>query len=135
MATTAQYAAQPFIDSAQISTANTGRDGTGTISSVSTGVGTAGAGVGKRINRVTVKATGTTTAGMVRFFYSPDGGTTKRLLTEVVVSAITVAASTAAYETTVSSLIGLVLPSSNDVLMASTEKAETFNIIVEGGLL
>lgn len=137
MATTAQYSTAPTIDVSQISTANTNRDGSGTTVEIAAGPTTAAAsGVGKRILGVTVYATGTTTAGMIRFFLSVDGGTTKRLVDEIVVSAVTVGASTPAWSGSAASLIGLVLPgqvsASTQKLYASTEKAETFNVVVYG---
>lgn len=137
MATTAQYTAQPILEYAQVSTANTNRDGTGTLVTVSTGPSaSAAAGVGQRINRISVNATGTTTAGMIRFFLSLDNGTTNRLIAEKVVTAITVGASTAAFRTEVPELVGLILPGGGQALLrASTEKAETFNVIVESGRL
>lgn len=137
MATTAQYATAPTIEVAQVSTANTNRDGTGTTVLVAQGPATAAAsGVGKRIVGVTIQAVGTTTSGMIRFFISVDGGTTKRLIDEVVVNAITVSASTPAYSGNAAGIIGLVLTgqvsSQYCQLYASTEKAETFNIVVYG---
>ncbi len=137
MAQTMQFTARPIIDFVQISTANTNRDGTGTLGTVATGPSTTAAdGVGKRINRVRVKAAVTTTAGMIRFYLSNDAGTTKRLIHEVPVTAITVSATVAAFAAEVSELIGLTLGgSSNDILYASTEKAEAFNIIAESGTL
>jgi hypothetical protein len=137
MATTAQFTAQPIIDVAQVTTANTNRDGTGTIVTVATGPSTAAAaGVGKRVNRVVVQATGTTTAGVVRFFISTDGGTTNRLILEKIVPAITPSTSVAAFRSDVGELVGLVLVGGgNSTLRASTNNAETFNIMVESGLL
>jgi len=137
MATTAQYTTQPILNYAQVSTANTALDGTGTTVKVIDGPTTAAAaGVGERINRVIVNATGTTTAGMVRFFLSLDGGTTKRLIVEKPVTAITVGASTAAFRTEVPELVGLILVGGGDAeLYASTHIAETFNIIIESGRL
>jgi len=137
MATTAQYTAQPILEYAQLTAANTGRDGTGTLVTICTGPSTAAAaGVGQRINRIQVDATGTTTAGMIRFFLSLDNGTTNRMLCEKVVSAITVGASTAAFRTEVPELVGLILPGGGQALLrAATEKGETFNVIVESGRL
>jgi len=137
MATTAQYTAQPIINYVQISTANTNRDGTGTLGTLITGPSTAAAnGVGERINRIIVEATGTTIAGMVRFFISLDGGTTKRMIAEKVVSAITVGAAVAAFRTEVPELVGFILPGGgNAVIYVSTHNAETFNIICESGRL
>lgn len=135
MATSAQYTTTPIVEYAQVSTANTARDGTGTTVLIAAGPAVAqGSGVGKRIAKVFIKSTVTTTAGMVRFFISLDGGTTKRLITEVPVYANTVGANSTSFETTVSALEGLVLQgqvsSVSCNLYASTEKAETFNIIV-----
>lgn len=137
MATTAQFTAQPTIDITQISTANTNRDGTGTIATIATGPATAAAaGVGKRINRVTVQATGTTTAGVIRFFISLDSGTTNRMICEKLVSAVTPSTSVPAFRMEVGELTGIILPGGGAaVLRASTNNAETFNILVESGLL
>ena len=137
MATTAQYSTAPTIDVSQISTANTNRDGTGTTVEIAAGPTTASAsGVGKRIVGVSIKATGTTTAGMIRFFLSVDGGTTKRLVEEVPVIAVTPSATLAAYQANCANLVGIVLPgqvsSNTQKLYASTEKGETFNITVYG---
>lgn len=140
MATTAQFVSQPVLEITQIVSANTARDGTGTMSLVCAGpTTTSGAGVGKRINRVIVQATGTTTAGMVRFFVSNDGSVNDRLITEKPISAITPSATITAYRSEVSELVGFVLPGavsgSTSGIWASTHNGETFNIIVESGTL
>lgn len=137
MATSAQYSTAPTVEISQVSTANTNRDGSGTTVAVANGPSTTqGSGVGKRIHAIMIVATGTTTAGMVRFFLSTDGGTTKRLIAEVPVPAVTVSATQPAFQSTVPSLINLVLQgqvaSSSCILYAATEKAETFNIHVFG---
>jgi hypothetical protein len=75
---------------------------------------------------------------MVRFYISNDNGTTKRLIYEQLVSAITVSASTAGFTATPSFFQGYVLggrsdgtSSTNVILYASTHNAETFNIVVQ----
>lgn len=121
MAQAAQYAATPKTAVAQVTTANTARDGTGTLATVFT-AGTSGS----RIDDIAIIATGTTTAGMVRLFL--HDGTNARLWREVAVSAITPSATVSPF----SSLLGnlaLVLQSGWS-LRASTEKAETFNVLV-----
>lgn len=126
MATQAQYVATPKNGVAQVTTANTNRDGTGTLATVFT----AGSS-GSRLDALVIQATATTTAGMIRFFISNDGGTTKRLIGETAVSAITPSATVAAFSTTVTSGFmtkGLVMQA-NSILYASTHNAETFNII------
>lgn len=137
MATTAQYTAQPILEHVQISTANTNRDGTGTMGTICTGPNTtAGVGVGKRIFRITVQATVTTTAGVVRFFISTDNGTTKRMICEKIVPAITPSTTIPAWRVEVPELVGLIIPGgTGNILYASTNNAETFNIICESGTL
>jgi hypothetical protein len=113
-------------DLIQISTANTNRDGTGTAGTLTTGTTS-----GVVLENVVVTATGTTTAGMIRFFLSIDGGTNKRLICERVVTAKTPSGTVNAFSTTVPELVGLVLLTTNTVLYASTNNAETFNILTQ----
>lgn len=136
MAVSSQYVSAPTLDVSVGATANGGRDGTGTLVLAASGpAAVAGAGVGKRISRATVKATGTNIAGMVRFFVSTDGGVTSRLLTEVPVTATTPSASVASFEATVPNVVGLVLPDANARVYWSTNNAEQFVVTVEGGLM
>lgn len=121
MSVQAQYAAMPKTAVAQVTTANTARDGTGTIATVFT----AGAS-GSRIDDVTITAVATTTAGMVRLFL--HDGTNARLLREVAVSAITPSGTVAAFTASLTNL-ALVLQSGWS-LRASTHNAETFNVCV-----
>lgn len=117
----------PNIGAVAISTANTNRDGTGTIGTVLT----AGAN-GTRVHRITVEATVTTTSGMVRLYIYT--GSTYYMWKEVLVSAITVGAAVKAF-TEVIELVGdraLVLPTGYS-LRASTHNAESFNVLAEGG--
>lgn len=130
MATQAQYAATPRCGVGQIRTANTKRDGTGTIDTVLT----AGAS-GSRVDAIVVKATGTTTAGTVRLFI--HNGTNAQLLTELPVVAVTPSATLPAWEvqlnaSTMSQLLPFALPTGYS-LRAGTEKAETFNVMAFGG--
>jgi len=137
MATTAQFTAQPTLEYSQLTTANTNRDGTGTIVTISTGPATAAAsGVGQRISRVTATATGTTTAGVIRFFLSLDNGTTNRLIVEKTVPAVTPSTTIPVFRLEVGELVGMVLPGGGQALLrASTNNSETFNVVVESGLL
>lgn len=113
---------------AQVSTANTARDGTGTIATVVTG-GTNGS----KIDRIFVFGVGTVTAGVVRLFIS-DGSTT-RLYYEIMVSAITPSASVQGWFGSLDcSLPGneIIIPNGY-TLKASTHNAETFNVFAFGG--
>lgn len=130
MATNANYAATPKVGIGQVTTANTNRDGTGTIATIFT----AGAS-GSRIDAISLKAVATTTAGMIRLFI--HDGTNARLLTEIPVIAVTPSATLPAWEVqlntnTFTQVLPLILPTGYS-LRASTNNAETFNVIAVGG--
>jgi hypothetical protein len=121
MATAAQYAATVRTAQAQVSTANTNRNGTGTIVTVFT----AGSS-GSRIDDIYIVATGTTTAGVVRLFL--NDGTNTYLWKEVLVPAITPSTTVSVFNAALLSQ-GLILANTWS-LRASTNNAETFNIQV-----
>jgi hypothetical protein len=121
MSLSANYAATINGAAAQVSAANTNRDGSGTLVTVFT----AGAS-GSRIDDIEIVATGTTSAGMVRLFI--HDGTNARLFMEIPVAAITPSATVSVWR---ASLRGLaLLLKSGWSLRASTHNAETFNVIV-----
>lgn len=124
MAASGNYAATPRAAIAQVSTANTNRDGTGTLVTV-----LAGAATGTRVDDIRIQATGTVTAGVVRLYLSLDNGTTNRLLREILVSATTPSTTVEAWSAALSNL-GILLPNANALLRASTNNAETFNVLV-----
>lgn len=121
------FANIPFVANAQIATANTNRDGTGTVGTVFTAPTTTGC-AGSIVEKVTICATGTTTAGVVRLFL--HDGSNYRLLDEVLVSAITPSASVKVFQQVVT--LNMYIPNGSS-LRASTHNAETFNIIAQGG--
>lgn len=130
MAASAQYASTPKVGVGQISTANTNRDGTGTIGTVFT----AGSS-GSRIDMIDIQATATTTAGMVRLFL--HNGTTAFLLAEVPVVAVTPSGTIPAFSAqlnsnTMTQVLPIVIPTGWS-LRASTHNAEAFNVIALGG--
>lgn len=140
MATNAQFGAQPYIEVAQVSVANTNRDGTGTTVLLTSGPATAaGDGVGKRISRVWVARPGTSSNTVVCFYYSIDGGTTKRLISEWNIPSYTASTTTQQAIHYAMDLTGLVLPGSTGgqavQLYASTQIATTLNIFVESASL
>lgn len=129
MATTATLVSTPRLENVQISTANANRDGTGTITALITGVA-----AGTLLNRIEVKATGTTTAGMIRIFQSTDGGTTKLLWKELTVAAVTPSATASAWEGAIDLNYGpYTLRDASHQISVSTEKAETFNVFAFAG--
>lgn len=121
MASNANYAATPKSALAQLSAANTLRDGTGTIATVLS-AGTSGS----RVDDIVITATGTTTAGMVRLFL--HDGTNARLLREVPVTAITPSGTVQAFTASLPNLALVLAPGWS--LRASTHNAESFNVAV-----
>ena len=121
MATQAQYASTVRAAVAQVTTANTNRNGTGAIVTVFT----AGAS-GSRIDDISIDAVATTTAGVVRLFI--NDGTTSYLFQEILVTATTPSTTVAVWSTTLLNQ-ALVIPTGWS-LRASTNNTETFNILV-----
>jgi hypothetical protein len=107
---------------ANISTANSNLDGTGAVSSVITSGSDS-----TIIKKITVKATQTTTLGMVRIFI--ERNSMFWLLDEINVSATIQSSSQSAFEYVVFSGITL---NNGDAIYAATQNAESFNVIVEG---
>ena len=143
MSTNAQYTKNARQASVTISTANTNRDGTGTITTLWTApafVDATNPG-GSRIERVIVQATGTTTAGMVRLFVSSDAAANTAsntfLYEEIPVTAATpsttvqafsVALQAVTYQTVFPIIIG-----PGCTLRVSTANAESFVVTAMGG--
>jgi hypothetical protein len=119
MAEETQYTAKNGI--VVISTANSNLDGTGTLGSIITAASN-----GTLIKRLYIKATGNTTEGMIRI-YVYDGANS-RIIQEVRVPSITCSGTTSAFETVLD--LDLTLKSGY-ILKASTQNAETFNVIAE----
>ena len=124
MAASPAYTATPRTERAEISTANTNRDGTGTIVNLFT----AGAN-GSRVERITICATGTTTAGMIRFYLFD--GTNTDLIREAPVTAITPSSTVPVFYQQLGSLAMIL--SNGKSLRVSTNNAENFRVIAEGG--
>ena len=109
----------------QVSSANTGRDGSGDVVTVLVG-GTDGT----LISLVRVQAIVTTTAGMVRLFI--DDGSNVRLLCEIPIDAVSVGANVEGFSAEWVPTRDLVLPSGWE-LQASTHNAEAINVFAFGG--
>ena len=108
----------------QISTANTNRDGTGTLGTVITGDAN-----GTRVMRLIICATGTTTAGVIRLFQ--NDGTDTRLFDEILVSAVTPSTTVKVWQYEYKKTDGspiIFLKDNTYVLKAGTHNAEAFNI-------
>ena len=120
----------PKVGMVSISTANTARDGTGTLGTVFTG-GTNGS----RVDRIIIEATATTAAGVVTLFVY-DNSSVTNLWQEVLVSAITPSTTAVAFRAVITSPDPmnplLVLPASY-VLKAGTTIAQAFAVTAQGG--
>lgn len=142
MATTAQFVAQPVIDMAQIGTANPNRDGSGSTVLICSGPTFAAApGIGKRITRGVIQGVTANSAGVVRFYLSNDGGTNKTLFTEKQTVLYNFLPLVPGVRTDVPELVGLVLSGASGIngplcqLYASTQLGNSYNIIIESGVL
>lgn len=116
-----QYAAN--LGMATINTANSNLDGTGTITSVITGGAS-----GTYVKTLIIKAQTNTSEGMVRLYVKKGAGN-KNLITEVHVPAVTKSSRDASYTTIIPFNYTL---ESGDILYATTQIGDTFNIIAEG---
>lgn len=124
MAAAPVFAVTPRLTSVAVATANTNRDGTGTLVSLITGVA-----AGTRINEIAVQATVTTTAGMVRIYLYD--GTNYRLWDEVAIPVATVSASVKGIRVA-TTYNNLILPSASWQLFASTHNGEAFTVTTMG---
>jgi hypothetical protein len=121
------YAAIPVAVEVNFATANTNRDGTGTIATLLGAITRP-----TRVERILIRAAGTTTAGVIRFWYKSTSGGTWRLVHELLVTAITPSASIAVYLNEWAPTNGLNMPTLS-MLGVSTHNAETFNALALGG--
>lgn len=124
MATTAQYATTPSNGHASLTTAETTLTGVNAVT-----VFTAGAS-GGRVDTVSIHATGTTTAGMIRLFCGSVADATSALIAEVPVLANVPSATNPAWSVDID--LGLIMQA-NYILSATTEKSETFDVMIKNG--
>jgi len=124
MAADPVFAVTPRIGAANVSTANTNRDGSGTVATLITGAAT-----GTRIAEIVVQARVTTTAGMVRIYLYD--GSSYRFFDEVAIAAATVSASVKGTRVS-TSYSNLILPSASWSIVVSTHNAESIDVIAFG---
>lgn len=143
MSTFPAYASQPIgFGPVNFATANTNRDGTGTIAQIAVGRGP-----GTRVEFVNFSAAGTTTAGVLRVFKKASGlarnadgsfasysAPTWRLLAEILVTAVIPSTLLAVFSAQWAPTNGHLL-ADGEQLGVSTHNAETFNAEAQGGQL
>lgn len=143
MATNAQYTKNARQASVTVNTANTNRDGTGSMqiawtapaftSDINPG--------GSRIERVLLQATGTTTAGMIRLFVSSDAAANTAantfLYQEIPVTAAapstTISAWAASLQAVTYQTLFPIILGPGCTLRVATANAESFVVTVMGG--
>jgi hypothetical protein len=124
MALEPAFAVTPRIGAANVATANTNRDGTGTVATLITGAAT-----GTRIAEIVCQARVTTTAGMVRIFLFDS--TTYRFFDEVAIAAATVSATVKGTRQSVL-YNSLILPNASWSIVVATHNAESIDVIALG---
>ena len=129
---TPNFAVTPWHSDVSLSAADTARSNPVTaVVTLKTAPAT-----GSLCTRIWVTAMGTTTAGVVRLFISNDNGTTKRLVEEVIVPAITPSTTVPVWsgefrKPTLTKPI-ILGPSTNNILYVTTNNAESFAVHAEG---
>lgn len=125
MATAPVFVGTPKSWYGKLSTANTARDGTGTVVTI-----VAGGTTGSRVDKIKAIGPGTVTAGVIRYFLT--NGTTFVLIKEVLVPATTPSTTVAAWEDERTFADGLLVQNGWS-LIAAAHNAENFNVIASGG--
>lgn len=129
MASTPSFTATPRLGFASVSTANTARDGTGTIADILTGAST-----GTKIEEVVLKATGDPADSIVTLFV--HDGTAYRLYDEFDLADPAAASNTVTGFRIARTYDNLVLPSTSFKLAAAITVALTagvINVFAHGG--
>lgn len=121
MAAETKYLAKTSL--ASVTEANSNLDGSNPIPVIFT----AGSTNGSLVKSVNIKATVTTTEGMIRLFVN-NGGGNKRLIAEIEVPPITQSSIDATFERHLQLDLNLV---AGGILYATTENTQTFHFIVE----
>jgi hypothetical protein len=120
------YVATPKTAVAILSEANTNRDGTGTVVDLYTGATN-----GSRLDDITISATSTTPAGVVRALLYNATAASYKLLDEYIVAAVTPSTTLKVWQLPLRDL-GIVL-GSGDKLAFSTNNAEGFVVALTRG--
>jgi len=127
MAQQPSFASIPYNSGATLNTANTARDGSGTLITIATAPAS-----GLLIHDIRINAISNTSAGMLRFFLS--NGTTNFLIMEHTVTTVSPSSTNPAWQSFFTDL-NLVLQSGWS-LKASSEKSEIFRVtVVRAGAL
>jgi hypothetical protein len=127
MAQAPAFISTPRLTSASISAANTAIDGTGTITSLMTGVA-----AGTRVLEVDVQCSATSAAALVNLFISTNSGTSWSLFDQIAVTAATVSTTVKGNRNT-ATYTNLILPSASAQLGVTTTIAQATQVFALGG--
>ena len=127
MAQAPAFISTPRLTSASVATANTAIDGTGTITSLMSGVA-----AGTRVLEVNTQCSATSAAALVNLFVSLDSGTTWKLFDQIAVTAATVSTTVKANRNT-ATYTNLILPSASARLGITTTISQATQVYALGG--
>jgi len=127
MAVNPQFINTPRIEQANVASANTAIDGTGTITPL-----ISGASGGTRVLEIVVKQAATSAAAVINLFLTTDGGTTWRCFDSIGVVATTPSTTVASARTS-RLYSNLLLASSSHRVGFTTTIAQSTNVIAFGG--
>lgn len=127
MAQAPAFISTPRLTSASVATANTAIDGSGTITSLMTGVA-----AGTRVLEIDVQCSATSAAALVNLFISLNSGTTWRLFDQIAVTAATSSTTVKANRNT-ATYTNLILPTASAQLGFTTTVTQNTNVFALGG--
>lgn len=127
MATSPAFIATPRLTGVNVSSANTARDGSGSITSLITGAAT-----GTRVLEIDAQCAATSAAALVRIFISSDSGSTWKLFDEIAITAATVS-DTVKANRNIATYSNLILPSATYQLGVTTSIAQSTNVFALAG--
>jgi hypothetical protein len=127
MAATPSFIETPRLATVNLATANTAIDGTGTITSLISGVST-----GTRILEIDAQCAATSAAALINIFITTDSGSTWRLFDQIAITAATVS-NTVKGNRNIATYANLVLPNTSTSLGVTTTISQSTNVIALGG--
>jgi hypothetical protein len=127
MATNPSFIGTPRLATVNLDTANTAIDGTGTITTLISGVA-----AGTRILEIDAQCAATSAAALINIFITTDSGSTWRLFDQIAITAATVS-NTVKGNRNIATYANLVLPNTSTSLGVTTTISQSTNVIALGG--
>ena len=127
MATSPAFVSTPRLTSAVLSTANLNLDGTGSITSLITGVA-----AGTRVLEIAAQCSATSAAALVNLFISTDSGSTWTLFDQIAITAATSSATVKANRNT-ATYQNLILPGTTFSIGCTTTITQATKVFALAG--